>query len=68
MAYCRFGEDSDISLYPNVAGGWELLTARGTRLTLRYPVEVLQALILFKAEGLQVPQRVFERLGREMES
>jgi len=69
MSYCRMGPDSDVYLYADINGGWsccgcafvESSTARF------YSLEhVFDHMVEHRQAAQKVPERVFDRLRREI--
>jgi len=71
MSYCRFGEDSDIYLYPHVYGDYICCACRlrGTfgSTVLITLAEVLEHLQAHRDVGHKVPEYAFERIRTEIE-
>ncbi len=66
MSYCRFGDDSDVYMYPNTDGTIDCCACRlgGGRYTI---AEALDHLEEHQGVGHVVPQHAIDRLKREIE-
>jgi hypothetical protein len=71
MSYCRFGEDSDIYLIADIAGGWTCYgqhdaAAVPTGFRHKTRLDVFDHLQLHRLIGDRVPVRADNRLRAEM--
>lgn len=65
MSYCRFSEESDVYVYPEVDGG---VLCVGCDLRLAWREDMIEHLLTqHRARGERVPESALDRLRREIE-
>ena len=75
MAYCRFGDDSDLYMYSSITGGYQFHLANDTALgerdvdfAVRTAEEALHRLKRMKTQGYKIPDYAIERLAKEIQN
>lgn len=73
MAYCRFGEDSDVYMYSSIIGGFQFhITDRNslgkTGIDFHVPTieDALHRMTRLKTQGFKVPEYALDRLRSEL--
>ena len=74
MAYCRFGNDSDIYMYSSITGGYvfhitdkNCLNKKGIDFIVPTAKEAFHRLLRLKTQGFKVPDYTIERMQKEQE-
>jgi len=74
MSYCRWSDDSDVYVYSNIMGGYNIHIRLNHNLIYNGPVDIqlttktetLDKLLKLKSQGLAIPQTAIDRLNREI--